>query len=54
MTQLVIHSTLLRRQQQQQKTQCFEHVSHSAQRFRESSRNPQRYQNQQRFAAFVA
>jgi hypothetical protein len=32
MTQLMIHSTLLRRQQQQQKTQCFEHVSHSAQR----------------------
>jgi hypothetical protein len=28
-TQLVMHSTLLRRQQQQQKTQCFEHVSHS-------------------------
>jgi hypothetical protein len=32
MAQLVIHSTLLRHQQQQQKTQCFEHVSHSAQR----------------------
>ena len=32
MTQLVIHSTLLRRQQQQQQTQCFEHVSHSARR----------------------
>jgi hypothetical protein len=32
MTQLVIHSTLLRRQQQQQQTQCFEHVSHSTQR----------------------
>jgi hypothetical protein len=32
MTQLVIHSTLLRHQQQQQKAQCFEHVSHSAQR----------------------
>jgi hypothetical protein len=28
-TQLVIHSTLLRRQQQQQKTQCLVHVSHS-------------------------
>jgi hypothetical protein len=32
MTQLVIHSTLLRHQQQQQQTQCFVHVSHSAQR----------------------
>jgi hypothetical protein len=32
MTQLVVHSTLLRHQQQQQKSQCFEHVSHSAQR----------------------
>jgi len=32
MTQLVIHSTLLRHQQQQEKTQCFEHVFHSAQR----------------------
>jgi hypothetical protein len=32
MTQLVNHSTLLRHQQQQQQTQCFEHVSHSAQR----------------------
>jgi hypothetical protein len=32
MTQLVIHSTLLRQQQQQQQTQCFEHVSHSTQR----------------------
>lgn len=32
MTQLVIHSTLLRNQQQQQQTQCFEHVSHSTQR----------------------
>jgi hypothetical protein len=28
MIQLVIHSTLLRHQQQQQKTQCFVHVSH--------------------------
>jgi hypothetical protein len=33
MAQLMIHSTLLRRQQQQQQTQCFEHVSHSAQRW---------------------
>ena len=42
MAQLVIHSTLLRHQQQQQQTQCFEHVSHSAQYDWESRRSQER------------
>ena len=41
-TQLVIHSTLLRRQQQQQETQCFVHVFHSVNAVGESDRKQER------------